>query len=74
MSKDPVMRKLENVMGPVEGPRLVESVCRQFGIASLESPQQRLQFGCALIQRGGLLEAIGRAIKIQALLHGAVEG
>jgi hypothetical protein len=26
-----------------------------------------------LIERGGLLEAIGRSIKIQAILHGATE-
>jgi len=30
-------------------------------------------FACALIQRGGLLETVGRAIKIQAILHGASE-
>jgi hypothetical protein len=73
MMKDPVTRKLENVMGPVEGLRLVQSVCRQAGISSLEDPQQRLQFGCVLMQRGGLLEAIGRSIKIQAILHGATD-
>lgn len=73
MTQDPVTKKLTNVMGPVEGLRLVQSVCREVGITSLTNPQERMQFGCALIQRGGLLEAIGRSIKIQAILHGASE-
>jgi hypothetical protein len=71
MAMDPVLHKLSNIMGPVEGPRLFNTTCQALGLASLDHPQDRLTFAGALIQRGGLLEAIGRAIKVQALLHGA---
>lgn len=73
MSEDVVLKKLSNIMGPVEGPKLISSTCKALGLKGLDTPQDRMLFACALIQRGGLLEAIGRAIKIQALLHGAIE-
>ena len=71
--EDPVLKKLSYVMGPVEAPRFIHSTCRNLGLDNLNRPQDRMLFACALIQRGGLLEAIGRSIKIQAILHGASE-
>jgi len=73
MIQDPVLTKLSYVMGPVEAPRFISATCRTLGLDGLERPQDRMVFACALIERGGLLEAIGRAIKIQAILHGARE-
>lgn len=73
MTEDPVLKKLSYIMGPVEAPKFINSTCRSLGLQSLTGPQDRLLFASALIQRGGLLEAIGRAIKIQAILHGASE-
>ena len=71
--EDPVLKKLSFIMGPVEAPKFIDSTCRGLGLKGLNGPQERMVFACALIQRGGLLEAVGRAIKIQAILHGASE-
>lgn len=71
--EDPVLKKLSFIMGPVEAPKFIDTTCRDLGLKGLSGPQERMVFGCALIQRGGLLEAVGRAIKIQAILHGASE-
>jgi hypothetical protein len=71
--EDPVLKKLSFVLGPEEAPKFITSTCRALGIKGLHGPQDRMLFACSLIQRGGLLEAIGRAIKIQAILHGARE-
>jgi hypothetical protein len=49
---------------------------RRPGVGRQGTPQpsrDRLRFGGALIRRGGLLEVIGGAIRIQAILHGARE-
>ena len=71
--QDPVLTKLSYVLGPVEAPKFIDTTCRNLGLDGLNKPQDRMLFACALIERGGILEAIGRAIKIQAILHGASE-
>lgn len=68
---DPALLKLESVFGRERARQLIADVCREIGIESLDTPNDRLAFGEALTERGGLLEAIGRAIKVQAILHGA---
>ncbi len=68
---DPALAKLTNVLGPEKAAALAADCLRKLGIAGLATPDDRYRFGCELITRGGLLEAIGRAIKIQAILHGA---
>lgn len=73
MYENPVLKKLTHVLGPDEAPRFISSTCRDLGLKGLDEPQERMVFACNLIERGGLMEAIGRAIKIQAILHGARE-
>ena len=73
MREDPVLKKLVYVLGADEAPRFISSTCRDLGLKGLDAPQERMVFACNLIERGGLMEAIGRAIKIQAILHGARE-
>jgi len=73
LQDDPVLKKLTFVLGPEEASRFIASTCRDLGLQGLSGPQDRMLFACSLIQRGGLMEAIGRAIKIQAILHGAHE-
>ena len=73
MTQNPVLQKLANILGPAEAPKFISSTCRSLGLPGLDRPQDRMLFGCALIERGGLFEAIGRAIKVQAILHGAEE-
>ncbi len=69
--EDVALTKLHNILGEEKAAELVRETLREIGIADLKSPNDRLRFAEALMLRGGVIEAIGRAIKIQALLHGA---
>jgi len=73
MIEDVILQKLSNVLGSDAAPKFIHATCRELGLSGLRGPQDRMTFACALIARGGLMEAVGRAIKIQALLHGARE-
>ena len=70
---DPALAKVVNVMGPVRGATLIAETMRLAGLTAVKTPDDRFRFACALMKRGGICEAIGRAIKIQAILHGAKE-
>jgi hypothetical protein len=69
---DPALRKLVNMLGAQARPLIAETL-REAGLTDLITPDDRYRFACALMKRGGIYEAIGRAIKIQAILHGAAE-
>ena len=66
-------QKLNNLLGAARAAELRTELLNELGLEVIESPDDRLRFGNALIARGGLLEAVGRSIKVQALLHGARE-
>lgn len=70
---DPALQKLRNVLGAEKAAVVIAATLKQAGLDALRTPDDRFKFGCALMTRGGILEAIGRAIKIQAILHGASE-
>ncbi|UJR86053.1 hypothetical protein [Sandaracinus amylolyticus] len=70
---DPALKKLVNVMGEARASVLIEETLRRIGRASLDSPEARYRFGVELMKHGGVLESIGRSIKIQAILLGAKE-
>lgn len=69
--EDPAFVKLANMLGPAKANALVRELMREIGRSSLETSEDRLLFGEALVRRGGLLAAIGRAIKVQAIFMGA---
>jgi hypothetical protein len=68
---DPALRKLVNVMGEAKAEELAGEILRSIGRTELATPDDRYLFAVELMKRGGMLEAIGRAIKIQAILMGA---
>jgi hypothetical protein len=68
---DPALTKLINMLGREKAERLAKEIATELGIHGTMSPTDRLRFGDALVRRGGVLEAIGRSIKVQALLQGA---
>lgn len=72
--KDPAFEKLENVLGQERAGSVWRDELARLGVPNLDVPRDRLRFGEALVQRGGVLEAIGRSIKVQAFLRGATEG
>jgi hypothetical protein len=66
-----VVFKLAKVLGAERADALIHEMCAETGIASLESPNDRYRFAEALIAREGVYEAVGRAIRVAALLQGA---
>ena len=71
LQKDPALIKLVNMMGAERAAEVYAETMRRAGLASLVTADDRYRFACELMTRGGICEAIGRAIKIQAILHGA---
>lgn len=70
-ARDPAVDKLRNVLGDAGAAALVSEIFAKLAIKSLDDPNDRMRFGDDLILRGGVLEAIGRSIKVQAILRGA---
>ena len=70
---DSAVQKLVSVMGPQRANAIVSDALRELSLPELRNADDCLRFGDVLVQRGGLLSSIGRAIKIQAILHGASE-
>lgn len=66
-------QKLINVLGEERAKKVIAETMTRAGLRSLETPDERYRFACELMTQGGVLEAVGRAMKIQALLHGAKE-
>jgi hypothetical protein len=73
VSYDALERKLVHMLGPTRAEALIDDTLHEIGRTDLEDPQDRLLFGHALLRHGGVIEAIGRSIKIQAILEGADE-
>ncbi|MRG90391.1 hypothetical protein [Polyangium spumosum] len=63
--------KLRHMLGPERARLLLAEVLPTLDIKEVKTPRDRLKLGKALMSRGGLLEALGTAIKTQAMLHGA---
>jgi hypothetical protein len=69
--KDPAISKVISIMGRERGMQVVEDAMQHARLETLRTPDDRYAFASALMTRGGVFEAIGRSIKIQAILHGA---
>ena len=65
------VQKLVNVLGQERAKRVVAETMQRAKLSSLTTAQERYRFACELMTQGGILEAVGRAMKIQAILHGA---
>ena len=74
MTEASAHQKLLHVLGRARAEALTQETLRKIGRPSLADAESRLLFGHALTHQGGVVEAIGRAIKIQAILEGADEG
>ncbi len=68
---DRAIEKLRHVLGAKAADELIHDAMRGAGISSLDRPDDLALFADELIRAGGLIEAVGRAIKVQALLAGA---
>ncbi len=70
IGRDTVTKKLAQVLGQKTAIDVVAKTMVEAGLEGLTTPDDQLRFANALIPRGGLYEAVGRALKIQAILNG----
>ncbi len=66
-----IMKRLVHVYGEAKGEALYRETLEQTGLTELGSPDDEMRFADALIDSGGLLEAMGRSLRVRALLRGA---
>jgi hypothetical protein len=71
MADDPAVMKLRHMLGPERARTLLAQTLPVIGIKEVKTPSDRLKLGNELMTRGGLLAALGAAIRTQAMLHGA---
>ena len=65
------MQRLIRAAGPAAGPEAAREALTTLGIAELSSASDLLGFAEQLIAKGGVFEAVGRGLKVSALLRGA---
>ncbi|MGE0322952.1 MAG: hypothetical protein AB7K71_01885 [Polyangiaceae bacterium] len=70
IGRDTVTQKLAQVLGKKTALDVVAKTMSDAGLQKLDNADDQLRFANALIPRGGLYEAVGRALKIQAILNG----
>lgn len=74
---DPTTRIAYNRLVRALGPRVGAQVCDEtllaMGLPALSSQNDVLAFANILIEKGGAIESVGRALKISAILRGATE-
>ena len=63
--------KLANALGPIRGGAVYEETMKTIDAEEPLEAEELYRFALALMSKKGLLEAVGRAIKIQAILMGA---
>ena len=73
MSEARLIQKLVHVLGRARADALIKATLDELGEKDLSTPEIRLAFGQGVLRHGGVIEAIGRSIKIQAILEGAKE-
>jgi len=68
---DEIRQRIVRLLGDQAGPALMAQVMAEAHVPDLATPDSRSSFATALIAKGGVLEALGRSIRVQALLQGA---
>ncbi len=68
-----MMSRLSRALGPQKGNSLASAILATMGIPILETPQDLCDFSNHLIGYGGLAEAVGRSLKVMALLRSAID-
>ena len=63
--------RLIHVFGRQKGAEVYERIMGNLGIETIAGPDDEMRFADALIGSGGLMETIGRSLRVRALLRGA---
>lgn len=66
-----VIKKLAGLMGEEAAVAVVKEVVAECGLSQIETPGDLLCIANVLTRRRGVLSAIGRSLKIQAIFLGA---
>jgi hypothetical protein len=68
-----VYERMSKALGPKRAAEVMREAMDQLDDRRLDSPEDVLAFADRLIAATGLVQAVGRSLKVQALLRGAVE-
>ncbi len=68
-----VYERLSKALGPRRAAEVMRDCLNQLGGSPMETAQDLLVFAGQLIKMPGLVQAVGRSLKVQALLLGATE-
>jgi hypothetical protein len=63
--------RLKRAMGDAPGSQCAEDVMKQLGLTELSTPAELLDFANCLAKKGGVMEVVGGALKVAAILRGA---
>ncbi len=66
-----IKKKIDYLLGREKAPTVIAETLARAGIPEVRTPDDAYRFAVTLMRRGGVFEAAGRAIKIQAILNGA---
>lgn len=67
------LSRLSKALGRERGTRCAEQTLASLGLRELRGQQDLLLFANELIRQGGVVEAVGRALKVSAILRGAID-
>jgi len=70
-SVDRALRQLGHVLGPAPASAIVGDCLRRIGVDAVGSADELMRLAECLMQKGGIVEIVGRALKMQALKQGA---
>jgi hypothetical protein len=68
-----VYERMSKALGPKRAAEVMREALAQLDDRRLEGPEDVLAFAERLIATTGLVQVVGRSLKVQALLRGAVE-
>lgn len=68
-----VIQRLTKALGPSVAGQLAKDGLMRLGLNELRTPDELLGFANYLLTHGGVIESVGRALKVTAILRGARE-
>lgn len=68
-----VLERLTKALGAPRAAEVMNERLSEWRPRALDTAQDLLEFSNHLIRCGGLIQAVGRSLKVQALLRGATE-
>jgi len=68
-----VQERMAKALGAARAGEVLAQAFNRFGERRVETPQDMLDFADVLMGSGGLVQAVGRSLKVLALLRGALE-